>query len=125
MYEASGIEVVVSLLDEPDDGKTWVAVPAVIAREALASVHPETVSFWNDWLNRGFWRRKARRFRISCGCMPLQSETLLTAGADNASGTHHPGHYIRNVCAARDRLRVEGDVAVAGWPRPADQPGRG
>jgi hypothetical protein len=36
MYEASGVEVVVSLLDEPDDGKTWVAVPAVIAREALA-----------------------------------------------------------------------------------------
>ena len=25
-----------------------------------------------------------------CGCVPLQSETTLAAGADNASGTHHP-----------------------------------
>src|SRR5207248_10741443 len=57
--------------------------------------------------------------------MPLQSETLLTAGADNASGTHHPGHYIRSVCAARDRLRTKGNVAMAGRPAPADQPGRG
>src|SRR6516165_8171337 len=48
--------------------------------------------------------------------MPVQSEMTRTAGADNASGTHRPGHYIRGFCAARDRLRVEGDVAVAGWP---------
>src|SRR5262249_47744712 len=45
------------------------------------------------------------------------------AGADNASGTHHPGHDIRSVCAARDRLRTKGDVAMAGRPAPADQPG--
>src|SRR6201997_5848987 len=57
--------------------------------------------------------------------MPLQSETLLTAGADNASGTHHPGHYIRGVRAARDRLRVEDNVAMAGWSARADQPGGG
>src|ERR1700730_9779163 len=38
-----------------------------------------------------------------------------TTGADHASGTHHPGHDIRGFCAARDRLRVEGDVAVVGW----------
>jgi hypothetical protein len=28
----------------------------------LASVHPETLSFWNRWFNRDFWGRKARRF---------------------------------------------------------------
>src|SRR6516162_5991970 len=28
-------------------------------------------------------------------------------------------------CAARDRLRAEGDVAVAGWPARADWPGGG
>jgi SIR2-like domain len=63
-------------------------------RGHLASVHPETVSFWNRRPNSGFWGRKARRFRVGCGCIPRQSETTLTAGADNASGTHHPGHYI-------------------------------
>src|SRR5215475_7587067 len=67
----------------------------------------------------------ARWFRISCGCMPLQSETALTAGANNASGTHHPGHDIRSVCAARDRQRIKGDVAMAGGAAPADQPGCG
>jgi hypothetical protein len=36
MYAASGVDVLVSPVDEPDDGRTWVAVPAVIAREALA-----------------------------------------------------------------------------------------
>ena len=36
MYAASGVEVVVSPVDEPDEGRTWVALPAAIAREALA-----------------------------------------------------------------------------------------
>ncbi|MGA7631274.1 MAG: hypothetical protein WCB11_10930 [Terriglobales bacterium] len=36
MYAASGVDVLVSPVDEPDDGQTWVAVPAVIAREAFA-----------------------------------------------------------------------------------------
>src|SRR5262245_31250134 len=54
----------------------------------------------------------ARWFRISCGCMPLQPETALTAGANNASGTHHPGHYIRSICAARDRQRIK---AMSQW----------
>jgi hypothetical protein len=36
MYAASGIEVVVSPVDETDEGRTWVALPAAIAREALA-----------------------------------------------------------------------------------------
>jgi hypothetical protein len=36
MYAASGVEVVVSPVDEPDEGRTWVAFPAAIAREALA-----------------------------------------------------------------------------------------
>src|ERR1700739_2449078 len=91
----------------------------------LASVHPETLSFWNRWLNSDFWRRKARRFRISCGCTALQSEATRTVGADNAPGTHHPAHYIRSVCSARDRLRTKGDVAMAGRPAPAGQPGCG
>src|SRR5208282_947949 len=43
-------------------------------------------------------------------------------GADNASGTHDPGHYIRDLCATRDRLRAEGDVAMARWPIWAGQP---
>src|SRR5438477_8607722 len=51
-----------------------------------------------------------------------QSATL-TAGADNASGTHRPGHYIRGFCRARDRLRVEGDLAVAGSAEHAGEPG--
>jgi hypothetical protein len=36
MYAASGVEVVVSPVDDPDEGRTWVALPAAIAREALA-----------------------------------------------------------------------------------------
>lgn len=36
MYAASGVEVVVSPVEEPEDGHTWVALPATIAREALA-----------------------------------------------------------------------------------------
>src|SRR5262249_61354294 len=32
----------------------------------------------------------------------------------NASGTHRPGHYIRGLCAARDRRRAKGHLAVAG-----------
>src|SRR5436309_5934465 len=51
-----------------------------------------------------------------------QSATLA-AGADNASGTHRPGHYIRGLCRARDRLRVEGDLAVAGSAARAGEPG--
>src|SRR5580704_13089935 len=47
----------------------------------------------------------------------------VTGGADNASGTHHPGHYIRDFCRARDRLRVEGDLAVAGPAEHAGEPG--
>jgi hypothetical protein len=35
MYAASGVEVVVSPVEEPEEGHTWVAIPAVIAREAL------------------------------------------------------------------------------------------
>jgi hypothetical protein len=35
LYAAMGVEVVVSPVDEPDDGRTWVAFPAVIARQAL------------------------------------------------------------------------------------------
>src|SRR5215472_2809465 len=57
--------------------------------------------------------------------MPVHSETDPTAGADNASGTHRRGHYIRSVCAARHWLRAEGDVAVAGWPARIDQLGGG
>src|SRR5512132_1350607 len=46
-----------------------------------------------------FCRSKARRFRVSCECMPVHFEKpTLTAGADNASGTHRPSHYIRGVC---------------------------
>lgn len=33
LYAAMGVEVVVSPLDKPDDGRTWVAFPAVIARQ--------------------------------------------------------------------------------------------
>src|SRR4029077_20751425 len=47
----------------------------------------------------------------------------LTAGADNASGTHRPGHDIRGLCAARDRLRAEGRLAVAGQSVRAGEPG--
>jgi hypothetical protein len=36
MYAVSGVDVVVSPVDEPDDGQTWVAFPAAVAREALA-----------------------------------------------------------------------------------------
>jgi hypothetical protein len=37
MYSASGVEVLVSPAEEPDDdGQTWVALPATITREALA-----------------------------------------------------------------------------------------
>ena len=36
MYAASGVEVVVSAVEEPEEGHTWVALPAAIAREALA-----------------------------------------------------------------------------------------
>src|ERR1700737_1110436 len=46
-----------------------------------------------------------------------------TAGADNASGAHRPGHYIRSVCAARDRLRAEGHIAMAGWSARAGKSG--
>src|SRR4029077_17943091 len=46
-----------------------------------------------------------------------------TAGADNASGTHRPGHDIRGLCRARDRLRVEGDLAVDGAAPRVGQPG--
>jgi hypothetical protein len=35
LYAAKGVEVVVSPVDEPDEGRTWVAFPAAIAREAL------------------------------------------------------------------------------------------
>src|SRR5205085_7933919 len=38
-------------------------------------------------------------------------------------GTHRPGHYIRGFCRARDRLRVEGDLTVAGSAEPAGEPG--
>src|SRR5216684_554029 len=48
--------------------------------------------------------------------------TTLAAGADNASGTHRPGHYIRGLRAARDRLRVEDHLAVARPPARAGQP---
>src|ERR1700751_3753838 len=92
---------------------------------SLASVHPETLSFWNRWLIAYLWEEMPRRLGLSCGSTPLKPETTLTAGADNASGTHHPGHYIRSVCTARDRLRTKGDVAMAGRPAPADQPGCG
>src|SRR5438128_8127388 len=37
----------------------------------------------------------------------------------------HPGHDIRSFCAARDRLRAEGDLAMAGWPARAGKPGGG
>src|SRR5260370_1656824 len=47
----------------------------------------------------------------------------LTAGADNASGTNRPGHYIRGLCRARDRLRVEGDLTVAGSTARVGEPG--
>src|SRR6201993_1469197 len=47
--------------------------------------------------------------------MPVIPKPTLTTGADNASGTHRPGHYIRSVCAARHWLRAEGDVAGGGW----------
>src|SRR5215468_1170536 len=58
--------------------------------------------------------------------MPMHFEKpTLTAGADNASGTHRPSHYTRGVCAARDRLRAEGDVAMAGWPARTDRVGGG
>ena len=30
------------------------------ATAPLASVYPETLSFWNRWLNSDFWGRKAR-----------------------------------------------------------------
>src|ERR1700730_18610428 len=98
-------------------------MPYLVFRKRSTSVHPQTLNFWNRWINSDFWGREARRFRVSCGCIPLQSETPLTAGAHNASGTHHPRHYIRSVCAARDRLRTKGDVAMAGRPAPADQLG--
>src|SRR5580700_2012667 len=52
----------------------------------------------------------------------MQSATV-TGGADNASGTHHPCHYIRGFCRARDRLRVEGDLTVAGSAERAGEPG--
>src|SRR2546430_8894802 len=61
----------------------------------------------------------------------VASETPCThtepppAGADNATGAHRPSHYIRGFCAARDRLRVESDLAVAGWAAPAGEPGCG
>src|SRR5438477_12904279 len=51
-----------------------------------------------------------------------QSATLI-AGADNASGTHRPGYYIRGLCRARDRLRVEGNLPVAGPAEHAGEPG--
>src|SRR4051794_30122605 len=54
--------------------------------------------------------------------MPLNPKHN-TAGADNASGTHRPGHYIRGLCRARDRLRVEGDFTVAGSTARAGEPG--
>src|SRR5271170_5027721 len=38
----------------------------------------------------------------------------VTAGADNASGTHRPGQPIRSLRRSRDRPRVEIDVPVAG-----------
>src|SRR5271157_5124430 len=38
----------------------------------------------------------------------------VTAGADNASGTHRPGQPIRSLRRARDRPRAEGDVTMAG-----------
>ena len=37
LYAAMGVEVVVSPVDEPDEGRTWVAIPAAIARKALAN----------------------------------------------------------------------------------------
>ena len=37
--------------------------------------------------------------------------------------SHRPSQYTRGVCAARARLRVEGDVAMAGQAASADQPG--
>src|ERR1700740_2877770 len=107
--------------------RAWIFLNYLVLLIApdLASVHPEALSFWNRWVNSDLWRRKAQRFRVSCGCIPLQSATTLTAGADNASGTHHPGHYIRSVCTARDRLRIKGDVAMAGRPAPGGQAGFG
>src|SRR6478735_8555367 len=45
----------------------------------LASVHPETLSFWNRWINSNLWGRKARRFRISCSarhCNPKRPSPL-------------------------------------------------
>src|SRR5215467_14442834 len=57
--------------------------------------------------------------------MPLRPQRNPTAGADNATRTHRPGHYIRGLRAARDRLRVASDLAMAGWPAPAGQLGGG
>src|SRR5207237_5958659 len=63
-----------------------------------------------------------RMHAIACKAQRIQSATL-TAGADNASGTHRPGYYIRGFCRARDRLRVEGDLTVAGLAEHAGEPG--
>src|SRR3984893_10945697 len=60
------------------------------------------------------------RLRLQATASPKPTRA---AGADNASGTHRPGHYIRSFCAARDRLRAEDDLAVAGWPARAVKPG--
>src|SRR4051794_500118 len=43
----------------------------------------------------------------------------------NASGMHRPGHNILDLCRARDRLRAEDDVAVAGSAARAGEPGGG
>src|SRR6516165_5879756 len=63
-----------------------------------------------------------RKGAVVSGRLRIQT-TALTTGADNAPGTHRPGHHFRGVCAARDRRRVEDDVAVAGSPAPASEPG--
>jgi len=36
MYAATGVEVVVSPVEEPEDGHTWVAIPAAIVRHWLS-----------------------------------------------------------------------------------------
>src|SRR4029077_215662 len=82
-------------------------------------------SFWNRANNRDFVGVRLRGFGYAAGANARLPSTNPTAGADNATGTHRPGHYIRGFCAARDRLRVASDLAMAGWAAPAGEPGGG
>src|ERR1700756_358715 len=49
----------------------------------------------------------------------------VTAGADNASGTHRPGQPIRSLRRPRDRPRAESNVAVAERASPTRRAGGG